>query len=311
MHKIQYLRIILTNRCNLKCFFCHKEGLQEDSSFDIDYELLKTYIIIFIKCGIRKIKFMGGEPTLYPYLIDLIEFIYSIDTSIDISVISNGIMAPEKLDALINSHVNRVNISLHGYYLKEFCRITGGTVQKLQTLLNTVDILDKHNKLGKINYVLLKDINIDEFLSVLKFIHEHNYVLDVLNYLGNEHESIKKYYVEFDEIYELIYKNFQIEKEKNFVNNYSISSKRLYLQNGGIVNLKVNKLSDYRFLKSCLSCSKKEFCKEGIAAIRLTTNGKIKPCLFRNDNMLDMRSIIKNNGLNESIDIINSYFEEL
>lgn len=311
MHKIQYLRVVLTNRCNLRCFFCHKEGSQQDISYDIDYESVKNYIKILVNCGIRKIKFMGGEPTLYPHLIDLIEFVYSIDNTLDISVISNGIMNVKILNALVKSHANRINISLHGYFEKEFKTITGGNQQNLKTILNTINVLSKNNKLGKINYVLLKNINLNEFRGVLEYICKHNYTLDVLNYLGDDTIKVKKFHLEFDDIYKIIAKYYNVVREENFINNYSITSKRLYLKNGGVINLKVNKLSDYFFLKSCSTCLKRNLCKEGIAAIRLTTEGKIQPCLFRYDNILDMKKVIDNNELSDSKAIVYNYFENL
>ena len=181
----------------------------------------------------------------------------------------------------------------------------------LKTILNTINVLSKNNKLGKINYVLLKNINLNEFRGVLEYICKHNYTLDVLNYLGDDTIKVKKFHLEFDDIYKIIAKYYNVVREENFINNYSITSKRLYLKNGGVINLKVNKLSDYFFLKSCSTCLKRNICKEGIAAIRLTTEGKIQPCLFRYDNILDMKKVIDNNELSDSKAIVYNYFENL
>lgn len=311
MHKIQYLRIILTKNCNLKCFFCHKEGTTSQISNSIDFEDAKKYISVFIACGIRKIKLMGGEPTLYPKLLELIDYIHQQNKSIDISLISNGIISEPILQQLIKSPIDRINISLHGYFEEDFRNITHGTKEQLDTVINTINVLKENGKLGKINYVLLKDVNQNEFLEVLKFISNNNIVLDILNYLGGDKIEIGKYFLDFEDIYNQITAIYKIAKEENYQNKYSITSKRLYLEKGGIINLKINKLSDFNFLNSCSNCSKKEFCKEGIAAIRLTTDGQIKPCLFRDDNRFDLKKIIMNKNFEETVELVDDYLKSL
>lgn len=312
MHNIKYLRVVLTDRCNLKCFFCHKEGCEiENNKMELSYENLYKLIFMFIKCGIKKIKLMGGEPTLYECIIDLIKEVKKYDSSTDLSIITNGTAPSIIYEKMVNAGIDRINISLHGYDLELFKKITKGTEKQFDTLFKNIDYLNEINILGKINYVLLKDTNEEEFQRVLEYIHKNNYTLDVLNYLSDNPENIKKYYYSYFDIKKIIQSKYSFEMESTYKNPNSIDSHRIYLYGGGIINLKINELRDYDFLNHCEKCYKKEMCKEGIAAIRLTNSGIIKPCLFRDDLDYDLLKDFENYGAEQSTNNLLKYLCEL
>ncbi len=312
MHKVRYLRVVLTERCNLNCFFCHREGCDNGAELsEISLEEMYEYIVCLVQSGIRKIKFMGGEPTLYPHLCELICRLKSYDNNIDISIITNGIVSEKILAQVINAGIDRVNVSLHGYDKTFFSDITGGTEKQLDQIFNSIKYLDERKVLGKINYVLLKGINEEEFYKVLEYIHENNYLLDVLNYLGEDLEKINQYQYDLSEIERIICNKYNVISKCTHDNPYSIPSKRLILESGGIINLKVNKLRDISFLQSCKSCTKKMICDEGISAIRLTNKGIIQPCLFRDDLTFDVRKLMQINGREKMRSLLNDYLIKL
>ena len=86
---------------------------------------------------------------------------------------------------------------------------------------------------------------------------------------------------------------------------------RISLVGGGTINMKVNKLNQCHFLKGCEHCGKKEFCNEGIAAIRLTNSGIIKPCLFRDDNCFDLIEYMRHNTLERIVAAVQGYLTAL
>lgn len=309
MNNIKYLRIITNESCNLKCFFCHKEGIQNGGS-TISFDDLTRMIDILVASGIKKIKLMGGEPTLYVRIEDLIIYIKRKYPCIDLSLISNGIATQNKYASIINSGIDRINISLHGFEPQLFRSITKCNPDLIKQTIENILYIKNLGKLGKVNYVILKNNNEEEFIKVLNFIHDNDLILDVLNFLGEKEEDIYKYFYSFEEIIQIINSSQTIIDEKDYINKNSLPSKRLSLLGGGTINLKVNQLSDQEYMKSCKSCTKKDYCKEGISAIRLTTKGILKPCLLRDDNVFDLLSILGNSN-EECISLIKTYFEEL
>lgn len=151
---------------------------------------------------------------------------------------------------------------------------------------NNLNILCKENKINKVNYVLKKGLNEQDLLKLISWLSQYPGInLDVLNYLTT---SPKEHHFTYSmiEIERFLDKNIGITNIEKVSNNFSLESTHIILKNGVIVNLKTSELRNANFLKSCTNCMKKDFCLEGITAIRLCTDYKIQPCLFRNDNCL-------------------------
>lgn len=312
MHNIRYLRVIVTNSCNLNCFFCHREGNTGlDFNNQLDIETLIEDIHVLVNCGIKKIKLMGGEPTLCNQLGKLIKVIKDMNTDLDVSMVTNAVVNRESINEYIEAGIDRINVSLHGFDYNIFNNITKGKMHQFLTVIDNILYMKKCGILGKINYVLLKGINEDEFLKVLSFVQENDIVVDVLNYLGDDDEKITSYFYSFKEIEHMIKKSYTVNERYVYENPSSLNSIRLSLMGGGTVNLKVNQLREYSFLKACQKCEKSEYCKEGIAAIRLTNFGIIKPCIFRDDLYFDMNEIDSTLSLNDKTKIVNGFLESL
>ncbi len=105
--------------------------------------------------------------------------------------------------------------------------------------------------LGKVNYVLLKGVNEEEFLDVLDYTVKENIVLDVLNYLGTNAKLIEKFYYSFEEIAEIIRRRHSVSNVYQYTNDFSLPSTHLTLKKGGIINLKTTKFNTVSFLNSC------------------------------------------------------------
>lgn len=312
MHKIKYLRIIVTDKCNLKCFFCHKEGIESKKhEIVMDVTDLENCLKVLCNAGIKKIKFMGGEPTLYKKLPEVISWLKTKDDTLDISMISNGVVKTEILNEFIDAGLDRVNISLHGYEINTFKEVTGGSDAQMDQCMKNIRFLKQNGKLGKINYVLLKEVNEKEFEQVLEFVHQENVILDVLNYIGNDEKKIARYGYSFDEIRNIIASKYRIDKSLDHENKYSINSQHLVLLGGGVINLKINQLNSVHFLKSCECCEERKFCTEGISAVRLTDEGVIRPCLLRKDLTYDLLTELKKKTYTEVVHCVEEYFENL
>ena len=170
---IDYARISLTDKCNLRCVYCMPEDKVYENNLINDTLSFNDYKFIInglSQVGIKKIKFTGGEPLLYPHLIELIKYAHYECNIDDISITTNGIGLNEIAYELKRSGLKSVNISLDSLKSYKYKSITRGG--------NLTDVLKSINRcleLGikvKINCVVIKRFNDDE---VYDFIEMANY----------------------------------------------------------------------------------------------------------------------------------------
>lgn len=309
-NKINYLRIILTEKCNLSCPYCHKEGCLENEK-NISKEDTIKLLKCFYKVGIHKFKFMGGEPTLRTDLVDILYGMSEYSKNIDISMITNGLFEIPFIEKCFNAGLKRVNVSVHGWTDTKKLKSINMTLTKKEKFLKNLDYLILNKKLTKLNYIFLKSSLKTEIIDLINTVHEKNLVLDLLNILYNKkHSYLSKEYCSFDEIQNFLKDNYKILKIYNYQNKFSLPSKRIALKNGGEINLKTEMLNSNKPFNSCSSCPEFNYCKEGIKAIRLTSDGYLKPCLFRDDNKLNLMTFI-NEPENKIIDKILNYIQIL
>lgn len=294
--KVQYLRIILTNSCNLSCYYCHKEGCDrsEDSILNTD-EIIKL-IKSFYKAGIYKFKFMGGEPTLRTDLPMILKGINGFIDGVDTSIITNGLFNTDFMDECFKAGLKRVNVSMHAWNDGELIAKVGLSKNKLDRIIQNIEYLHMAEKLSKLNYVVLKSRGYDELFDLVEWVNNKGLVLDVLNILySEENYELSKEYCDFEEIIKVIHGEINVLREEPHENKWSIPSIRLVLDKGGVINLKTNQLNKFNPFSSCISCKQHSYCREGIKALRLTADGFIKPCLFREDNLLNVKELLHKN----------------
>lgn len=286
---MKYLRVLLTNKCNLSCEFCHGEGC-EYSSADIDEDILCEAIEVLYKIGYRKIKLMGGEPMLYPSLSSIVEKIKKNGGDIDLSMISNGSADINHYKSLIITGLDRLNISIHGWRLDDFIANTKSSKTVWQQIRKNIECLARNHGINKVNYVLKKGVNEEDFFELVEFACEYGLVIDALNLLVDSNESYQRgLQYQFNEIEELISKKYTIFDKYEKENLFSLPSKRLVLKNGAEINLKINKLNQQNVFYGCSTCKYQADCIEGIKAIRITNKAMIQPCLLRTDNCYDLK----------------------
>ena len=263
---IDYARISLTDKCNLRCVYCMPEDKVYENNLINDTLSFNDYKFIInglSHVGIKKIKFTGGEPLLYPHLIELIKYAHYECNIDDISITTNGIGLNEIAYELKRSGLKSVNISLDSLKSYKYKSITRGG--------NLTDVLKSINRcleLGikvKINCVVIKRFNDDE---VYDFIEMANYYpIDVrfieLMPLGegeyfyeNGYFNISNFINDIDELY-------KIEDEKG-------STARLYQAKYAKGRIGIITPISCQF---CNTCNR----------IRITSDGKIKLCLHSNE----------------------------
>ena len=258
---IDYARISLTDKCNLRCVYCMPEDKVYENNLINDTLSFNDYKFIInglSQVGIKKIKFTGGEPLLYPHLIELIKYAHYECNIDDISITTNGIGLNEIAYELKRSGLKSVNISLDSLKSYKYKSITRGG--------NLTDVLKSINRcleLGikvKINCVVIKRFNDDEEMA-------NYYPIDVrfieLMPLGegeyfyeNGYFNISNFINDIDELY-------KIEDEKG-------STARLYQAKYAKGRIGIITPISCQF---CNTCNR----------IRITSDGKIKLCLHSNE----------------------------
>ena len=160
---INYLRISVTDRCNLRCVYCMPpEGIALMSHNDIlTYEEIFTLVKAAAELGIDRVRLTGGEPLVRFGLPDLVKMIASIKTINDISLTTNGILLAKYAAELKEAGLMRVNVSLDTLKPERFRQIT-----RCGELEDTLKGIEAANKVGltpvKINMVVMAGVNDDE-----------------------------------------------------------------------------------------------------------------------------------------------------
>jgi len=160
---INYLRISVTDRCNLRCVYCMpQEGISLMSHYDIlSYEEIFTLVKAAAELGINKVRLTGGEPLVRAGLPDLVRMLAGIETIDDISLTTNGILLAQHSAELKEAGLQRVNVSLDTLKPERFRQIT-----RCGDLADTLKGIEVAGAVGlnpvKINMVVMAGVNDDE-----------------------------------------------------------------------------------------------------------------------------------------------------
>lgn len=262
---ITYLRISVTDLCNLRCKYCMPEsGVKSLCHSDIlSIEEIVEIVRIASKNGIKKIRLTGGEPLVRRGFINLCKQISEINEIEDIAITTNGVYLKEMADELFENKVRRINFSLDTLIKEKYNDIT-----RRNDFDKTMESLFYAIKKGfkvKINVVLIGGFNDDE-------------IQDFVN-LANDYD-LEVRFIELMQIGETA--NWSKDK---FVSNKIVLEKVPKLEFDGVSGVaKIYKIKGQKGrigLISPISCS---FC-EDCNRIRLTSDGKLKPCLHSKDEI--------------------------
>lgn len=160
--RIDYLRLSVTDRCNLRCFYCSpgRNFVFIPPEEILSYEEFLRLARLALDIGLTRFRITGGEPLVRKGLADFIRSLVELKGAEDIALTTNGILLSENLDSLWEAGLRRINISLDSLDPQAYSEITGGGC--LQKVLDAIDgALEKGFSPVKINAVLLKGKNDD------------------------------------------------------------------------------------------------------------------------------------------------------
>lgn len=296
--EITNVRIALTQKCNLDCFYCHEEGERVKNGESLSVSDVDKILKTAKELGMYKVKFSGGEPLVHP---DIVEIIDVADNYMDdVSLTTNGILLGEKAERLYESGLDRVNISLDTLDLDRYKKITG-----VNALSEVKEGIKKAVRVGlhpvKINTLLMKDINEDEIEDLIEFTSEAGAILQIIEMTTSveniNEEDYQKYHLPLEPLAE------ELEERAIKISQRKMHArKKYYLKDPEAEIELVRTMHNSKFCNNC-------------TRLRVTSNAELKPCLLRTDNHVNIRSKL-NNGDNlkdkfiEAIDKREPYWSE-
>jgi cyclic pyranopterin phosphate synthase len=259
---VSNLRISLTPRCNLSCIYCHREG-EKAPQGPLSAAEIAEVLRVAAGFGIRSVKFTGGEPTLRP---DLIEIIKSVPAGMESSITTNGTLLAGLAADLKQAGLRRVNVSIDSLDPATYKKITG--TDRLSDVLEGIDAAIASGLTPvKLNMVVLKGINdheIDDFLTYVR--GNRDLVLQLIE-LMNFNDC--DYHGDLNGL-----ETSLASRSKQIVTR-RMHHRKKYCLDGAEVEV-VRPLHNTEF---CAFCNR----------LRVTSDGKLKPCLLRTDNHVDIR----------------------
>ncbi len=257
-----YLRISLTDNCNLRCFYCMPE---EDYEFTPPTGLMQPDEIesiakIFIAQGVNKIRLTGGEPLVRKDVANIIMRLSKLP--VQLTITTNGTRLHEFADLLENAGIHSLNISLDTLNKEKFSLMTKR--DQFERVYGNIQLMILRGFHVKINMVVIKNLNHDEIIDFVRWTRNepvHVRFIEFMPFTGNRWESHKVF--TWQQILEMISSEFDIlplEKEKH-------ETAKKYIIPG------------HRGTFSVISTMSAPFCSD-CNRMRLTANGKMKNCLF-------------------------------
>jgi cyclic pyranopterin phosphate synthase len=280
---INYLRISVTDRCNLRCIYCMPpEGVPQMSHSEIlSYEEIRAVVQAAAELGINKIRLTGGEPLVRAELPELIKMLSQIKGIRELSLTTNGTLLKNCALELKKAGLSRINVSLDTLKADKFQYITH--LGELKTVLEGIEAAKGAGfEPVKINTVVMRNINDDEILDFARMTYEegwHVRFIELMPFKGAAE------FVPSNELRQHIGLLGKLEPCESITGNGPATYYRLSGAMGTIGF--ISALTEPSF---CSRCNR----------MRLTPDGKLRPCLMAEDE-IDLRTPLRNNASTEEL----------
>lgn len=284
---ISYLRISLTDHCNLRCLYCTPkgDGAKLLSGELLSYEEILRLVRLAVSMGIKKVRLTGGEPLVRHGVLDFIRNLSEIEGLDDIRLTTNGVLLADYAEDLYATGIRKLNISLDTMKPERFKEITG-----VDVFAKVGAGIIKARELGfspiKLNVVALRGVNDDEFIEFGKLTLT---------------EPLQVRFIEFMPI-----GGAAIWDKKNYISSTEIMTRLKSL--GELVPVAAQKMDGpariYRFEQAAgsvgfISPISHHFC-DRCNRLRLTSEGKLRSCLL-SDKETDIKTVLRSGASDDEV----------
>ncbi|MDP2210081.1 MAG: GTP 3',8-cyclase MoaA [Bacteroidota bacterium] len=281
-----YLRISVTDRCNLRCVYCQPaDGIElRQRSEILTFDEIERVAKLFAEIGVNKIRITGGEPLVRKDLPKLIQRLAIIPGIRILGMTTNGVLLKSFAHQLKQSGLTNLNVSLDSLRSSRFELISGRQYFK-DVLDGIYASLDAGFQPLKLNVVVMGGINDDELLDFVEFVRDKPINVRFIEYMPfkfNQWNQAK--FVSFQQMVETISGRFEMQRIKSIDEN-SVAKEYRITGVMGTISF-ITSMSDH----FCGTCNR----------IRLTADGSIKSCLFHPAE-INLRSALRDNTSDEII----------
>ncbi|MFQ5870873.1 MAG: GTP 3',8-cyclase MoaA, partial [Candidatus Geothermarchaeales archaeon] len=281
------LRISLNSstRCNFGCVFCHMEGVTNgDSGEEMSPREIEHVVRLLTTWGVHKVKLTGGEPMLRRDITEIVGGLGKLDLS-DLSMTTNGSRLARLADRLKRDGLDRVNVSLHSLKKEVYEQITG--VDRLdETLQGIQEAIRAGLRPVKLNLVFLDGLNGGELEDMIEFSASlggaRTNVLQIIEFIPTN--GALRNILHSDLAPTIQY----IEKHAASTERRELHGRIVYHLDNGVAVEVVKPMHNSVF---CMANTR----------IRITHDGKFKPCLLRNDNHVDFLGAMRSNATDQEL----------
>lgn len=287
---IDYLRISVTDRCNLRCIYCMPEYgiLQKEPQEILTFEEITRIVKLCVGTGIGKFKITGGEPLVRRNIPQLLELLFSVPGLKDLSLTTNGLLLKNYCSELKRAGLKRLNISIDSLDSQKFQYIT--KQENLKNVLEGIDYAVKEGFFVKLNVVVMKGLNDDEIPDFARFAKSRGIIVRFIELMPmvNSGKLNHELYMPCNEV-----------KERLAVLGTLRPLHPQNLGNGPAEYYKIEGEGTTVGFISPISC---KFCF-GCNRLRLTSDGALMPCLAGNEGF-NLKAALREGRPEEAVNLI-------
>ena len=282
--KIEYLRLSVTDRCDLRCSYCLPQGFHgfESPPHWLTFDEIERLVRVFARLGLRKIRLTGGEPLTRHNLAELAARIHAIDGIDDLSLSTNGTLLAKYAGALRAAGVSRLNVSLDSLQSERFALATGR-----DAFNQVLEGLEAARAAGfapiKINTVVMRGVNEDEVDDLVGYCMERGFILRLIEVMPMGETGRNARYLDLQPIRQRLADRFGLVD--GLVPG---AGPARYLQS-----------LDGRFTVGFITPISRHFCAT-CNRVRLAVDGTLYLCLGQNDNYA-FRSLLREGASDEQL----------
>jgi len=278
------LRVSLTQRCNLHCPYCHREGQTSGSGLREMTALEVVRIVrVAVELGINHVKLTGGEPLLREDIVEIVAGLAEIEGLRDLSMTTNGTRLAVLAKPLRIAGLRRVNVNLPSLNMKTYSELNGGD---LGDVLSGVGAAVKAGLYPvKLNMLVLHGVNEHEVAGMMDFARKSGVILQLLELepVNVQDPYYRQYHYPLDGIEEELKKQALEVKVRG-----DMQSRRVYSLSNGLRVEVIHPIENSEF---CARCTR----------LRVTSDGFLKPCLMVTDNLVDVLTPMRKGASDEEL----------
>jgi molybdenum cofactor biosynthesis protein A len=285
---LNYLRLAVTDRCNLRCFYCMpEEGINYLPKKDLlSFEEIIRLISLMADMGITKVRITGGEPFVRKDLNQLLENITAIQGIEELHITTNGVLTAQHIPFLKSIGIKSVNLSLDTLDERRFFQITRRNVYK--DVMHTLDALLAADIPTKINVVVMEGQNIEDIIPLIELGKNQNIDIRFIEEMPFNGEGA--HYTQLNWTYKKILTYIQSHYPELIKLTDPANSTAYHYQVPG-----------YSGKIGIIAAFSRTFCGT-CNRIRITPQGTLKTCLY-DDGVLNIRDLMRENSDNEILKI--------